>query len=378
MPFTIPNSADAGFSAQAEPDSRDIEALVAGHARTGVVSGCAVTAQATPDMTVAVAAGTVEVAGTQAAVVAGNVTITAADSTNPRFDLIVASAVGALSAVAGTAAAAPVFPAIPASSVLLGAVYVPAGDTAIEANQIVDKRVLLYEHRLPAGANKETLRRDATGWVSSSLLQNDGVGIGIGTSPVLKLDVAGQFGASEIGYPTSLDSGLGGRFYAVHGSGDWGFVLARAKADTGFANLALYHTRGATADVKSALVSGDGLGRLSFQGAVNSTTVLRGAEIWTVVSGTPSGTALPTDIVFYTSSTGAVAARGRISAAGNFVVGDAGLGTGATDGFLYIPSSAGPPTGVPTAYTDRVPLHYDRTNNRFYVYSSGWKSVALA
>jgi len=141
MPFTIPNAANAEDVSQAQPDSVDFAIMVAAFAGTGVVSGCAVTAQGTPNMTVAVAAGTVAVGGTQAAVTAGNVTITTANATNPRFDLIVANNAGALSAVAGTAAAAPVFPAIPANSVVLAAVRVPAGAASINTPKITDKRV---------------------------------------------------------------------------------------------------------------------------------------------------------------------------------------------------------------------------------------------
>jgi hypothetical protein len=49
-----------------------------------------------------------------------------------------------------------------------------------------------------------------------------------------------------------------------------------------------------------------------------------------------------------------------------------------TDGFFYIPTAAGAPTGVPTAISGRVPMYYDSTNNRFYVYNGAWKSVVLA
>jgi len=94
-------------------------------------------------MTVAVAAGVIAVAGVNGTVTGGNVTITAADATNPRFDLIVSNSAGTLSATAGTAASNPVFPAIPASSVVIAAVYVPANDTDIDSNQIVDKRVIM-------------------------------------------------------------------------------------------------------------------------------------------------------------------------------------------------------------------------------------------
>lgn len=141
--FTIPNVADAFNSAQAQIDKVDLDIIVAGVNGTGVVTGCAVTAQGSPDMTVAVAAGTVRVGQTVVDVTAGNATITTAHATNPRFDLVVVNNSGTKSVTAGTAAASPVFPAIPASSVVLAVVYVPANDTAIAGNQIVDKRVVI-------------------------------------------------------------------------------------------------------------------------------------------------------------------------------------------------------------------------------------------
>lgn len=59
---------------------------------------------------------------------------------------------------------------------------------------------------------------------------------------------------------------------------------------------------------------------------------------------------------------------------GNIVAG-VGLATSATDGFLYIPSCAGTPSGTPTTFTNRVPLVYDRTNNILYAYSGGaWRT----
>jgi hypothetical protein len=49
--------------------------------------------------------------------------------------------------------------------------------------------------------------------------------------------------------------------------------------------------------------------------------------------------------------------------------------TTATDGFLYIPTCAGTPTGTPTGQAGNVPLIYDSTNNVLYVYSNGaWRS----
>jgi hypothetical protein len=67
--------------------------------------------------------------------------------------------------------------------------------------------------------------------------------------------------------------------------------------------------------------------------------------------------------------------RLRIDHLGNVTVGTAAIATNATDGFLYITSGAGKPTGTPTTYTGRIPLYVDTTNNKLYYYNSGWKLV---
>lgn len=79
-------------------------------------------------------------------------------------------------------------------------------------------------------------------------------------------------------------------------------------------------------------------------------------------------------VVFGTNN----AERARIDGSGNVTIGTAALATTATDGFLYIPTCAGAPTGVPTAKTGRVPLVFDTTNNRLYAYDGAWISAAFA
>lgn len=144
MSFLIPNDVVGGTAeqhAQASPDAGDFAILVDALAGNGVVSGCAVT-QGT-GMAPNVASGSVQVGGAAATVTGGTVTVTTADATNPRFDLVVVNSSGTKSVTAGTAAATPVFPAIPATSVVLAAIYVGAGVTSIMTADIIDKRSII-------------------------------------------------------------------------------------------------------------------------------------------------------------------------------------------------------------------------------------------
>lgn len=139
MPF-IPNYADAGYSAQAEVDSVDFEIVLDGIEGYGVLSGCAVSAKSPETTAVAVASGSVKLGSSTVTVTAQDVSVPTGDATYPRFDLIYVDASGPARR-AGTPSASPVFPSIPATSAILAAVYVPAGDSAVGTNQITDKRV---------------------------------------------------------------------------------------------------------------------------------------------------------------------------------------------------------------------------------------------
>lgn len=66
-----------------------------------------------------------------------------------------------------------------------------------------------------------------------------------------------------------------------------------------------------------------------------------------------------------------------ITDAGSVVCGqDSALATGASTGFLYIPTCAGTPTGTPTAMTGKVAIVFDTTNNKLSVYDGGWIHTA--
>jgi hypothetical protein len=141
MPFTIPDAGEGDNDIQSILFQEYLEVLVAGiNGLDCVLSGLAVTGGA--DMTPAVAKGAVLTNGVLKAIAAADVTIGAADGTNPRIDLIAVNSSGALAVRAGTAAAAPKPPARTANDVVIASVYVPAADTSIETTKITDLRVM--------------------------------------------------------------------------------------------------------------------------------------------------------------------------------------------------------------------------------------------
>ena len=61
----------------------------------------------------------------------------------------------------------------------------------------------------------------------------------------------------------------------------------------------------------------------------------------------------------------------------NVIIGaEAAVATTATDGFVYIPTCAGTPTGTPTSITGVLPCVIDSTNSKMYIYSGGaWNAL---
>lgn len=74
---------------------------------------------------------------------ATRVGVQAADATNPRLDLVVSSKTSVVSIVAGTPSTVPVLPALPANSVMLGQISVPATDVTIDSTQLTDLRTIV-------------------------------------------------------------------------------------------------------------------------------------------------------------------------------------------------------------------------------------------
>ena len=114
------------------------------------------------------------------------------------------------------------------------------------------------------------------------------------------------------------------------------------------------------------------------QSVVAGTTNTAGTNItWQAPAGT--GTGAGGSHIFQVAPAGgtgtaqnAWAAALTLTSTGSIILGNAAIATTATDGFLYIPSGAGTPTGAPTTQTGRVALYYDTTNHQFWIYDGGW------
>ena len=110
----------------------------------GVVSGLTVTAQDTPDMTVNVSSGIIYMQdGKRFEVEADTMAVEEADADNPRIDIIYINETGLVSYMHGEAAEVPEAPETPSSSQLLAEIAVAANATAIETENITDKRKLI-------------------------------------------------------------------------------------------------------------------------------------------------------------------------------------------------------------------------------------------
>ncbi len=109
-----------------------------------VLTGLLVHEAATPDMSVVVDPGIAYVDEKRAVVdAATTLTVPAADATYDRIDIVVIYGDGTLEYIAGTPAATPAEPDVPAGAYKLASVYVAAGATAITNADITDTRNVL-------------------------------------------------------------------------------------------------------------------------------------------------------------------------------------------------------------------------------------------
>lgn len=167
-------------------------------------------------------------------------------------------------------------------------------------------------------------------------------------------------------------------------TGNSGSALAIGSSGNAAMNLTTGDGSGSTDGGAITLTSGNG----GASGAGGKITITMG-----------SGVNFSTGVITYFPTTGELRNVSPNALTGNTDGGDftytmgSGAGTGSygdfivtpgvstttrKGGFLYIPISAGTPTGTPTnAGGNGVPLVYDTSNNKLYAYNGAWKSVTL-
>lgn len=241
-----------------------------------------------------------------------------------------------------------------------------------------------------ASASGSKLLDVQKGGTSQLVLDKNG-NLGVGTaSPAYKFDVAGtaRFSASSNSFVFAntvsvFNNAAADVDFQVKGDTDANLVFVDASTDrVGIGTNAPAYKL----DVRSNAPSVK-----SWVSSVNTSATAGGAgfiSLLSGVSGTPYSTfntlsegSLEIENIGI-SGAGAILFRNtgdermRIDASGNVVINTAAIATNATNGFLYVPSCAGTPTGTPTAYTGRVPIVVDTTNNKLYFYSGGqWRDA---
>jgi hypothetical protein len=254
-----------------------------------------------------------------------------------------------------------------------------------------------------AGTDRIAVIANATEWMS--ILNSGSIGLGT-TAPGFAIDLAGDtrirstyylyFGQTAVGDWTARmnvqsgvinvncngfvvnDVGYGGtkNYFTILGS--TGYVgINTAAPSTPFQLIKATTVDGASRTTMSvlddtAMAIGVGAG-IALGGRYQDTSYVHYGIIQGVKENGNTGD-YSGNLVFLVRKNGDVGptVRAKITAGGSVITATAALATTATDGFLYIPTCAGVPTGVPTAQTGTVAMIYDTTNNRLYVYDAGW------
>lgn len=270
--------------------------------------------------------------------------------------------------------------AVKATSLALGSAGTLVGDTAnVLGLRNGANAQSLYVYGTYTDASNYN-RLAIIGWDGSSAVEFRGQGAGTGSAQYFNF------------FPNNSQS------FRMASSGVTAYVAFRAQSTTIQADSGLLLggpgdailTRAATATVQhgAADAATATAQTITFQNVVAGTSNTAGANS-TVIGSRSTGSGASGDLIFQTGGKGAAATtqNSAITAltikggttttlAGSVVLGSAAIATSDTDGFLYLVTMAGAPSGVPTAFTGRAAVIIDTTNNKICFYNGAWKCAA--
>lgn len=199
----------------------------------------------------------------------------------------------------------------------------------------------------------------------------------------------GDGGNIDIAGGNAGTSGNGGQIFLTGGNGvdtfgDGGGIFftggnaTSGNADGGFLELDAGNGFGAGGGGEILLTAGDGGttgdgGAIAISGGEAGSGGGKGGNI-ALIAGRGKNTGNGGDVLVTPALAGATGGT-----AGNVVLGRQATGPTRDANFVYIPNSSNTMTGSPgKSYLGRSPLVFDTTNNKLWIYNSGWVSVTLS
>lgn len=152
------------------------------------------------------------------------------------------------------------------------------------------------------------------------------------------------------------------------------FALRRSENTTATLGTKIYYGRQrGTLASPTVITTGDAIFD-EYGYAYDWTDYAISTAISSFCEGTIAANQVPWVLTLSTANaSGTLTERLRINSLWNVILwNQAALATNATDWFVYIPTCAWTPTGVPTAYTGKVAMVMDTTNHKLYAYDWSW------
>lgn len=189
------------------------------------------------------------------------------------------------------------------------------------------------------------------------------------TATIARTDAANTFTGNQTFSTSGNFTGNGASIFSV---GTTSFAYRNTNGGSGLNYQSVFNTGNSASTAGAQAFGFQSTDGLVFC-AANGTRQISRAAINIINLGN-TATSESADLSFLTQSAGtAMSQKMRITGLGSVIAGaEAAIATNATDGFLYIPTCAGTPSGTPTAVTGKVAMVFDTTNNKFYVYDAGW------